>query len=181
MIFNSAGHSPYATNKDFGAEGCGYKEGLLTIEFRNLINKMLSGKGVKYISDLDSETLSEYLKRIETGNASVVVEHHFNASDGKATGIEVIVGSDADRLDIAFAKELCDTGASILGVKNRGVKSEAESHRGRLGLMREQGIVALTEICFIDNIEDMKKYQSKKEELAKAWTEIIIKYENLIP
>lgn len=180
MIFNSAGHSPYAENKDFGAEGCNYKEGLLSIEFRDLINEEFIKKGVNFKKDLDTETLSEYLRRIQPGDGSVVCEHHFNASDGTATGIEVIVGIDADRLDKAFAKELCDSGANILGIKNRGVKTEAESHRGRLGLMRKQGIVALTEICFIDNCNDIKKYHENKKELAKVWSDIIIKYENLI-
>jgi N-acetylmuramoyl-L-alanine amidase len=180
MIFNSAGHSPYASNKDFGAAGCGYKEGILAIEFRDLINSIFDSKGVKYTEDLDTETLSTYLQRIQTGNASVVVEHHFNAFNGTASGIEVVVSSDADRLDKAFAKELCDAGALILGIPNRGVKSEGQSARGRLGLMRKQGIVALTEICFIDNCEDMKKYQANKQRLAEAWAEIIFKYEYLI-
>ena len=79
-----------------------------------------------------------------------------------------------------FAKEIVDATAQTLGVKNRGVINEAESHRGRLGLMREQGIVSLLEIGFISNPDDVKKYQQKKIELATRLARIIKKYDDLI-
>lgn len=181
MIFISAGHCPFSIKKDFGAEGNGYKEGLLTIEMRDLVCKELDLLGVKYTKDSDSETLGEYLERIKTGSASVVLEFHFDAFNGFASGCTSLVGDDADRLDKAFAKEIIDATAKIIGITNRGVKSESESHRGKLGLMREQGIVTLLEICFIDNISDMKKYQEKKLQLAKEYAIITKKYEDLIP
>lgn len=180
MIFVSAGHAPYSVKQDFGAEGCNYKEALLTIEMRDLVTKDLDSLNRKYIKDLDTETLSEYLTRIQTGTGSVVCEFHFDAYNGTASGATALVGDDADRLDKAFAKELVNVTASILGIPNRGVKSEAESHRGRLGLMREQGIVSLLEVCFIDNCNDMQKYQPKKAELAKAYAQIIAKYEDMM-
>lgn len=180
MIFPSAGHAPYSIKKDFGAEGCGYKEAILTIEMRNLVIKELDAKGIKYITDKDTETLGEYLQRIETGSGSVVCEWHFDAYNGTASGATSLVGDDSDRLDKAFAKELVDITASILGIPNRGVKAESESHRGKLGLMREQGIVSLLEICFIDNSNDMQKYQANKTQLAKAYSDLLIKYENLV-
>lgn len=180
MIFVSAGHAPYSVKRDFGAEGCNYKEALLTIEMRNLVTANLDSLNHKYIKDLDTETLSEYLTRIQTGNGSVVCEFHFDAYNGVASGATALVGDDADRLDKAFAKELVDITASILNIPNRGVKSEAESHRGRLGLMREQGIVSLLEICFVDNCGDMQKYQAKKTELAQAYAKILAKYEDML-
>ena len=181
MIFISAGHCPFSIKKDFGAEGNSYKEGLLTIEMRDIVCHELDMLGVKYTKDSDSETLGEYLERIKTGSASVVLEFHFDAYDGSASGSTSLVGDDADRLDKAFAKELVDVTASVLGVTNRGVKGEGESHRGKLGLMRESGIVSLLEICFIDNSLDMQKYQVKKLELAKEYAKIVKKYEDMIP
>lgn len=180
MIFVSAGHCPYSVKKDFGAEGCGLKEGLLTIEMRDLVVKELTILGKKFITDKDDETLGEYLNRIQTGSGSVVCEFHFDAFNGTASGSTALVGNDADRFDKAFAKELVDATATILQIPNRSVKSESESHRGTLGLMREQGTVCLLEICFIDNQSDIDKYQQKKQELAKKYAEILAKYEDLI-
>lgn len=177
MIFISAGHH----NADSGAVGVnGVTESSKTIEFRELVIAELNKLGAKYIKDNDNETLAQYLNRIKTGSGSVVCEFHFDAYNGNASGCTSLVGNDADRLDKAMAKELVDNCATILSINNRGVKSESESNRGRLGLMREQGIVVLLELCFIDNPSDMAKYNNKKNELAKKIAEILIRYENLV-
>jgi len=174
--FISAGHHL----KDSGAVGSGTQENLETIKFRDAVIPIVQEAGITVISDSDKETLKEYLDRIKTGNGSTVIEFHFDASNGKATGTTAIVGTDADRLDKAFAKELVDVTAKVLGIKNRGVISEAQSHRGRLGLMREQGIVSLLELCFIDNPLDMATYNMNKHTLAYSIAEIIIKYDKMI-
>lgn len=174
--FISAGHHL----KDSGAVGNGYKENELTIEFRNLVVSHCLKKGMKVITDKDTETLGQYLSRIQTGSGSVVIEFHFDASVNKmATGTTALVGDDADRLDKSFAKELVDCTSSTLKIKNRGVQSEDMSHRGKLGLMREQGTVALLELGFISNKSDMESYQKNKKILAELIANIIYKYENL--
>jgi len=180
-IFVSAGHNPNGIKKDPGAVGNGFREADLTVEFRNLVLGSLLKRGFKGIADDDSETLGQYLKRIITDNGSVVLEFHFDAAiNPTATGCTSLIGSDADKNDKHFGNELVEATAQILGIKNRGCISESESHRGRLGLMRERGIVALLEICFITNASDLKKYQDNKFTLADKIAEIIIKYENLI-
>ena len=184
MIFISPGHHSKATKikQDPGAVNAqGIKEGDLTIEFRDLVCKELDLKGVKYTTDTNEETLSAYLKRIQTGTGSVVLEYHFDASDKPtATGATGLIELEADRLDKAFAKELTDSTAIALGIKNRGVITEAQSHRGKLGLMREEGIICLMEICFITNPDDLKAYHAGKHKLAKTHADILIKYENMI-
>lgn len=185
MVFISAGHNsksktikqdPGAVNKD------GVKEGDLTIEFRDLVKNELDFLGVKNVTDTDEENLSMYLKRIQTGSGSVVIEYHFDSSiNGLSTGTTALIEVEADRLDKAFAKELVDITASMLQIKNRGVITEAESHRGKLGLMREEGIICLMELCFISNPNDLNRYYTHKKELAKAHAQIIKKYEELIP
>lgn len=181
MIFLSAGHNLNGIKPDPGAVGNGFKEAELAVEFRNLVAECLTARGVKFITDKDDEKLAEYLKRIQTGNGSVVIEYHFDAADSPlATGTTSLVGNDADRLDKAFAKELVDSTAKCFGIKNRGVKTEADSHRGSLGLMRETGTVALVELAFISNVNDMKAYQFYKHSLAKIHAEIIERYETLI-
>ena len=179
--FISAGHNPKGIKRDPGAVANGYTEAELAVEFRNLVVAELLKRKVKVITDKDDERLGDYLKRIQTGSGSVVLEFHFDAATSStATGTTSLFGKDADRLDKAFAKELVDTTSQVLAIKNRGAKSEAESHRGSLGLMREQGIVSLLELCFISNLEDLKKYQNNKELLAIHIADIVERYEKMI-
>jgi N-acetylmuramoyl-L-alanine amidase len=179
--FISAGHNPKGIKKDSGAVGNGYKEADLAVEFRDLVIAECKKLRLKIIQDKDDERLGEYLKRIDTGNGSVVVEYHFDAaSSPTATGTTGLVEAEADRLDRAFAKELTDVTAKILNIKNRGVITEAQSHRGSLGLMREEGIICLMELAFISNINDINAYNKGKKQLAVEHAKIIYKYENLI-
>jgi N-acetylmuramoyl-L-alanine amidase len=185
MIYISAGHNsksktipqdPGAVNKN------GLKEGDLTIEFRDMVKSELDKLGVKYISDTEEENLKMYLDRIKPGNASVVIEYHFDAADSaQASGCTAIVEADADRLDKAFASELAAITAVTLGIHNRGVMSETLSHRGRLGLMREEGIICLVELGFITNAYDITAYNVHKHDLAVLHAKIIQKYETMIP
>lgn len=183
MIFISAGHNlkgvgkqdPGAVNKD------GIQENNITIEFRDLVCRELDRRGAKYIKDRNDEPLANYLSRIKTGNGSVVIEFHCDASNNStATGSTAIVGNDADRLDRLFAKKINDAVSTTLGIKNRGVITESESHRGRLGLMREQGIVCLQELFFISNPNDLAAYRNNKFALAYKIADIIIEFEGLV-
>lgn len=180
--FISAGHTQKGKNYDSGAVGVdGLREADLNVDFRNLVVSLVRAKGVKVITDDDTESLGEYLKRIRTGAGSVVLDFHFDASvKNTATGTTAIVGVDADRLDKAFAQELVNVTAATLGIRNRGVITEAQSARGRLGLMREQGTVALLEIGFITNPNDIAAYQANKLELASKIADLVKKYEDLV-
>lgn len=179
--FISAGHNPKGPKVDPGAVANGLKEADLAIEFRDLVIKELLKLGVKVISDKDDETLSQYLLRIKPGNGSVILEFHFDAAaSATATGTTSLYSKTADKNSIAFAKDLVDTTALILGIKNRGAISEALSHRGSLGIMRKQGIVALLELCFITNLNDLEAYKANKEILAVRIAAIVKRYEDLI-
>jgi N-acetylmuramoyl-L-alanine amidase len=184
MIFPSAGHNSKSKNikQDPGAVNKqGVKEGDLTIEFRNLVLAELKKTNTPFISDSDEESLAMYLNRIKTGSGSVIVEYHFDASVSEAaTGTTGLIEAEADRLDKAFAKELTDTTSQILGIKNRGVISETQSHRGRLGLMREEGIICLVELGFISNPNDLCAYHANKHILAKAHSDILRRYETFL-
>jgi N-acetylmuramoyl-L-alanine amidase len=181
MIFISAGHNPNGIKVDVGAVANGYTEANLAIDFRELVEVELNKLKVQYVTDADTERLAEYLERIKTGNASVVLEFHFDASDKPTvSGTTSIVGVDADRLDMSFAREIVNTTSAILGIKNRGVISEAQSHRGRLGLMRENGIVSLLELCFITNKSDLESYFRNRQSLAREIAKIVARYEAMI-
>lgn len=181
MIFISAGHNPNGIKPDPGAVANGLHEANLTVEFRNLVCAELTKLKAQFVTDKDDERLGQYLERIKTGSGSVVLEFHFDAAaSASATGTTVLIGDDADRLDIAFARELVNATSAAFGIKNRGVISESQSHRGKLGLMRESGTVALLELCFISNPNDIKAYQTNKLKLATEIAKILQRYEALV-
>ncbi len=185
MKFISAGHCNIkGPNYDPGAVGINRRtEAQETIRVRDRVIELINEKGYQdVIKDGDSESLKEYLARIKPGNGSVVMEFHFNAFNKVATGTEVVVGMDADRLDMAMAQDLADVSSCVMGIKKRsgGVINEGQSHRGRLGLMRETGIVSLVEVCFIDNPADMAAYDRSFDSLCNAYADIAIKFDNLI-
>ena len=178
--FISAGHN-IKGQRDPGAVSKYGVEAEKAAEFRDLVSGVSKGLGLQVINDKDDERLADYLKRIKTGSGSVVLEFHFDAAvNDTATGTTVLIGDDADRLDKLFADELVRATSEVLNIRNRGVISEKLSHRGRLGLMREAGTVALLEICFITNKIDMMKYEANKAELAARIAKIVKKYEDLV-
>lgn len=183
-VFISAGHNPKGIKTDSGAVANGYVEAEQMVIFRDLVlkhYKSMINSSYKVISDNDDETLKQYLDRIQTGEGSVVIEFHLDAFPSPETsGISVWVGDEADKMDLAFAKELTEIGAKVLGIKNRGIHPEKESFHKKLGLMRENGIVCLVEICPITNKSDMQKFQENKFTLAYKFAQVIKKYEDMI-
>lgn len=177
-IFLTAGHH----FNDSGAVSNGYKENMLNIEFRNLVTKELISidPNVKVWNDNDNLTLSQVIKAI-TGLATtedLLLEIHFDAATGKATGTTVLVAGNARMRSRQFAEDLVIGVSGTIGVKNRGVKAENESQHTKLGILHTKASSALLEVAFVDNAEDMKKYQNNKECAAKEVALIILKHLN---
>lgn len=192
MIFSSSGHCNARGHKntDSGAVGVDNRwEADEAVKVRNRVNSILRSKGYNVIEDNPTESLKEYLARIKPGPASVVVEYHFDASDNaKATGCSALVGDNSSKYSQAMAAELATVVSTTLGIKLRDggdgdkILFEKDSHRGRLGLMREAGTVALLEVCFISNPDDMSAYDdpAKFEATCQGIATVIGKYEDLI-
>lgn len=176
MIFLSAGHDL----KDPGAVANGVKENELTMELRDLTHAALKRNRASVSIDKDDETLAQYLRRIKPGTGSVVCEIHFNAGQETANGIEVLVPDRSTTHERALAAEICMAGVDIIGLRNRGVKDETQSHRGRLGLMREEGMNVLIEVCFITNTLDLARYQENKRKFAAKLAYILQKYDGYL-
>lgn len=180
MIFISAGHH----EKDSGATYNGRREATETIKVRDSIVKFLDRYGYKSIKDKDNETNVQYQTRIKPGSGSVVFDIHFNAGPVSATGVEVFVnkGDFANKGSLSYkmAMEIAEVTSKILGIKNRGVKSEQVSQHKRLGILNKgAGISALWEVCFITNKEDMYKYDKNFSILNEEIAKILMKYEDL--
>ena len=168
-IFIAAGHSPSKP----GAQGNGYKEELLAIELVDLIVAELKALGVNPVVDNHQNDLSKttaFFRNLLSVN-SIVLDIHWNAAGiAAATGTETLVPAQYTKFEYNLAAELSNTVSRTLGIRMRGeqgVKTEADSHHGRLGWMRLTGENVLMEICFITNPVDMQKYQANKLQLAK--------------
>ena len=156
---------------DPGATGNGYKEAELTREFVSLLKPELE----KYATvDIADTSKNWYNRRYEINvvGYDYALENHFNAikaetvSDGKSKGTEIYV-TNAEK-GITVEEKIVEK-ISALGLKNRGVKRYDWSLIKRV---KNQGVSsALLEVCFIDDIDDMKIYQSKKKEIAVAIAE----------
>lgn len=176
-VFTSAGHSN-RPGQDRGAVGNGYIEGDLTVEFRELLNKELRFHNIEPISDGNDTVFKDsvvFFKNI-TSPDSIVIDIHWNAATPKASGVEVLI----PKIHTDFERELAEKISACIGNElgislrgKKGVKTEAESHHGRLGWMRLTGENILIEVCFITNKNDMKSYQNNKQSLAKKLAKII--------
>lgn len=184
-IFVSAGHTN-TPGRDRGASGNGFIEGALNEEFRELLLFELKLLGVKGISDGKNTILSESIRffKNKTSTNSIVLDIHFNAATPKATGTETLIPKISSKFERELAEKLSATIGNTLGIQlrgRRGVKTEADSHHGRLGWMRLKGENILLEICFITNKKDIKSYQTNKYLLAKKIAKILFDYANTDP
>lgn len=173
----SAGHH----DKDPGALGNGYKESEITILIRDSVIHHLAVKQAKYESDKDWETNTQYQNRIRSVKGKVVLDIHLNAATPSANGSEVIISNNASTLSKSFAKEILDTTCNVLGTRNRGVLTESQTPRKKLGILNMSGLAALIEVCFITNKNEMDKLMSKGtiDKLGEAYANIMIKYDEI--
>lgn len=163
-----------------GAVGNGFIEGVEAVELRNIIYTELKKLGITASIDGNNTILAETLRYFKnlTSKDSIVVDIHFNAGTPKATGTETLVPFDASTFEKNLAKEIDKTISDTLKIKSRGVKSEADSHHGRLGWMRLTGENILIEICFISNESDMESYKNNKTELGKNIAKVLFNHAN---
>ena len=163
----SAGHS----TKDPGAGGNGLHEADVVTELRNIVSFYLTRNNIAHTVDTDSLTknlpLATAIKLAR--NHDIAVEFHCNASsEPRATGVETLGGKGT--LDLGSA--LCKAIAEVLGIKNRGAKSEASGQHRRLGFVQAGGLIV--ELFFITNPKDVAVYQAKKWLVGKAIADVLI-------
>ena len=156
---------------DCGAIGNGYKEADLTREVCTLLKPMLAG----YANVTIADTSRNWYDFIRNGGQfnfkpyDYVLEIHFNAGvsdvngNGTTTGTEIYVTTSEKSYGVE--SEIVK-GISNIGFKNRGVKRK---NFAVINHIKNQGVSsALLEVCFIDDKDDIKLYQGKKREIAKA-------------
>ncbi|MBC2579680.1 N-acetylmuramoyl-L-alanine amidase [Clostridium sp. DJ247] len=124
--------------------------------------KTLGHEVLDVISEVSNNvTLEQSLQaRVDIANkwgADLYVSIHANATPG-ATGVEVWIGSERGR---DLATKICAQIATNFGYKNRGPKLQGVDG-GHLKVLRDTNMTAiLVEQCFVDNADDMSKWNPK--------------------
>ena len=171
-IIISAGHG----GNDSGAVANGYTERDLAIEFRELLVKELLLLGVKPLTDDNKNALKQTLAWLvgKYSSKDILLDIHWNAAIPKARGTEVIVPDKPSLFETSLAKEILDVFVSN-GFTSRGVKTESQTARKRLGWMRPPAENIIVEMGFITNLLDINLYQNLKYKLAKESAFVIYK------
>lgn len=138
------------------------------------IDSSIKDVSINYFIDADSELVAKVNKVNElcrNNNVSCYYDIHFNAFNGSAKGVECIVlgfesglyaSKESYEENYRKAKNVCDSIAVATGLFNRGVKTNNEFY-----VLRKPNCHSMiVEVCFLDNQEDMDKYNVKT--VAKA-------------
>ena len=159
-----AGHTN-VQGLDQGASANGFIEGQLTVELRDLIMSELSKLGIKARTDSNRNALAQTLQWLKANlfsNKTICVDIHWNAAASReANGSEIIIPNVSSQFERDLANALLKVFTDI-GLRKRGIKSEALTARKTLAWMRPNAENVLIEVCFITNPTDMKLYEANK-------------------
>lgn len=184
-LFISAGHTRKGT--DSGAVAHGYKEGDLAAALRDKIVGELKLLGVVPIVDDDKNALVQTINAFKayTSPTAILLDIHFNAGGEVATGTETFVPNTPSQFELDLAAEISEVIGETLSIKLRGlaygkegVKTEAQSARGKLGWMRLTGENVLLEVCFMSNKKELDTYLFNEGKIAKRVALILATFAN---
>ena len=177
MIYLIAGHS----KTDPGAIGVGgVKESELTMELRDKIAYFITKKGYKVTLDNDYDNLSKVIAGIKSTESCVICDIHFNSGPATANGTETFIPDRSTANERMIGGLITSGLASTMGIRSRGVKSEKDSARKTLAIMKLSGINLLPEICFSSNRSDMSAYEANKDKVAEVIARNLIIAEDLL-
>lgn len=115
------------------------------------------------------------VEEVNTGMFGCCVELHLNANGGKASGTEMIYWLTSRRGKV-LAALLLDAAVATLGLPNRGIKGPQGGGRGSAFLRGTNCPAVIVESFFIDNDGDLATGTAKRDALAKAYADALIKF-----
>lgn len=168
MIIAGHGRGRYG-RFDPGACANGYTE---NERMKVLCQKMesLSGGKIVAITDHDVYSYGDVVTLAKKHGVQSVTEYHLNAACSSAYGAEVLVknGLTPDSTDKALLK-----GLTGLGFYNRGIKYRSDL--ANMNACANAGIpYRLVEVCFITNTDDINRFNTKLDEIAKGQVEALL-------
>lgn len=113
--------------------------------------------GVTFVTTPDGVSLSDVIRWTNTNYqpGDFLVSLHLNSGGG--SGVEAIFAETAAPKRRAQAAAMSSSTARVLGLIDRGAKSDVQSHRGKLGILRQTKPPALLlELAFIDSARDRR-------------------------
>ena len=107
--------------------------------------------------------VNDQYKKLEDGLAFSI---HLNAGGG--TGAEIFYYAN-NEISQRIAKTIIDKYCDFTGFRNRGAKADTTTRWGKLGWIRDiNPWSCLIEVCFIDNIENLRKLRNDYNKVAWA-------------
>ena len=174
-IFLSVGHG----GQDCGAVGNGVRESDMALKLSKVIGELLGVNGFDYMlsrtSDIDNVQATK-IEQIKKYKPDLMLDIHFNAFNGKASGVETYYQNKSENSKNIAAK-MSAAVAEYLSLLNRGAKNRLlPDGRDYFGMLRNSPYTAvLLETCFIDNATDMKGFLNAEAETLKGVAASIVK------
>lgn len=154
-------------------EGATNPDGTTELDWnRDLVKRIAShlrGRADVSVVHRVKERLSP-VDQVNATNADVAIEFHLNASNGKASGTEMIHISKSGKL---WAEKLQKAAVEVLRLPDRGVKTPFAG-RGDRFLSKTKMPAVIVESFFIDNSDDLEVGNARKEELALAYANALV-------
>lgn len=150
-------------------------------ELANIAKNYATSKGVACeVFYRDGVGIAGAVKNAMKWKPDCVIEWHFNAADGTASGTETLY-SDHDDTDgineVLFAKTVNNAMVGVLGLKDRGIKRLMPGGRGYGNLSVTKSIPSiLIEPFFGDTPKDAKAAINNKQKLAQSVVDAFIKF-----
>lgn len=142
---------------DPGACAAGHTEAGIVMDWVNELRGILLTAGHKVIrtrvDDQDPAPVSRRASIARQYDGDIMISFHCNAATGSATGTETFFRG---KENAALATKLNKAVRSVLGTRDRGIKTEAQSQHKTLAIMAFQPCF-LIELGFIDNDHDLAK------------------------
>jgi N-acetylmuramoyl-L-alanine amidase len=118
--------------------------------------------------DRDSDPVSTRDDRAELAGCTKFISLHCNSANPGATGTETFYRDSADKV---WAQKVQDAAIHALGLRNRGLKTEAQSQHPRLAVFDFDGPACLLELGFITNAVD-RQAMLKRERRIAFWQKL---------
>ena len=149
---------------DEGAENIRVRDDLhkKLIELRVSDENIITDKGRDNVVLRD---IVSWLRNDVIREDDICIDIHFNAATATATGIETFVPNHPTANELNLAREVNNAMVAALGLRDRGVKWERESHVGTLAMLSFNCTTILLEICFVTNENDVRAYRENYDRL----------------